>query len=288
MSLFDNLPELDRDRTKALEAVEAICKGAGWTVERVGFGDDVDLKVGIPSGCELPNVPLWIGIEAKRNLTQFRKGGTHYSLPLRSKLVERSLARREPTIFVLWNLERRSGLWGSSTYVLQELELLLGEERPSFVFHDEFPFSVKAADPIMATARLERCSTLLARHLDQTAEALASLPEDISVAIAAARLRLFINALQVLGFWQDGLSELAIETFHRERLALLESVGSGDDEPTVEEIDSEAVVRMVAVRIGELTDGQVAGRDLIDQLPALLEVALQEAGEMDDVTDPEE
>jgi hypothetical protein len=281
MSLFDKLPELDRDRTKALEAVEAICKGAGWTVERVGFGDDVDLKLGIPSGCELPEIPVWIGIEAKRNLTQYRKRGTHHAVPLHRGIVERSLARREPTIFVLWNVERRSGFWANSIYLGDEIEFIVRrDDRPTFVFHDALPFSASTANFVADAARVEWCSALLARHLDQSGETFEHLSDAAAENIALARLRLILGSLAVLGFWKDGPTQLVIEAFRSERSALLEDPLLDSDSADVEAIEADAVANVIADRIDAVTRGQVSERVLMSQLPIFLKAALVDAGEI--------
>jgi hypothetical protein len=280
VSVFPGVFDPAALKAQALEAVERICAEAGWRTEQVAFGAETELKVAIPSGCALPDLTLWITVEAKRNLTQFRREGAHYLVPIGREAAARSLARRETTLAVLWNTERKVGFWMVLHYAIPELVFLLEEtQRTDILFHDDLRFAADTVERIAQVARVERCETMLSLAL---AQARPFAPEEEDGEDAQAVVVATVGqALEVLGLATKGeATPLAVAEFRRARLVVRDEIRSEELDLDEADADLEALARVVEDRVAELSGSFLTPRDIEEHAPAFLAVMLEESGEI--------
>jgi hypothetical protein len=288
MSLFPDLPQQNALRMKGLEALEAMLGAAGAEHERVPFGEDLEIAVTVPSGSAFPPIRFWLALEAKRNLTQFRKGAREYVVPIETRHFARWFARRELTIAVLWNAERKAGFWTAPCSFVSEVEVYLGDGgRPVLIFTDELKLSPEMIGPMIELGRVHAAETVLSRVTDQV-NMLAETPaatDDDDDGVDFADLRAMIvsaQALSTIGFLiGKKLTDEAVQRFRETRSGLVEEIESGDADFDPAELDIHAADRTVFDRLDEMTLGLVPLRHLEAQLPTLLLSMLEEAGEVE-------
>jgi hypothetical protein len=295
MSLFPDLPPQDALRIKGLEALEAMLGAAGAEHERVSFADDTEIAVTVPSGSDFPPIRFWLAVEAKRNLTQFRKGARAYVAPIETRRFARWFARRELTITVLWNAERQTGFWTAPCSFVSEVEVYLGDGgRPVLIFTDELKLSPEMIGRMIQLGRVHAAETVLSRATDQAN----MMPETPSAAtdeddggIDVTDLRAMIAAaqgLQTIGFRSGKkLTDEAARRFRETRSRLVEEIESGVADFDPAELDIHAADLTVFDRLDEMTLGLVPLRHLESQLPTFLLSMLEEAGEVEVPDDAE-
>jgi hypothetical protein len=281
---------------EAVEAVEALCRNAGWPVERItAAADTVELLARVPSNCRLPPLEVWLAVQGTRKPRKYRGEDGRLHVPVSVADVRRWLDRRAPTFFVLWDLDRKQGAWALPKVQIPEWDLLTGSAT-------QVTLPTEADDPVKPEFMPVIAGMTRVLHF----EAIASLSEerdfndpdayslsgpDETTARWPLILAEFLNATRA--YDGEALSEPVLAQFRIQRRAAENEVTAENeaDELDEDEIDDEAdsieaidraIERTVAYIVETETGGRYQPRHLQRYGTLMLLNLLSEAGEIPD------
>jgi hypothetical protein len=203
----------------ALDAVERLCRDAGWTIERVGAGDDVELLARIPSNCKLPPVPLWLAVQGTHKTQKYRQGDDTFVVPVAKATALRWFERRAATLAVLWDLDDGKGYWTLPRHYLPELDLLTGMAgQGSLVFVENWTLPGDDIERFARLARVLHIEELLATSVARDL----NLSEGVDLSDVDEEITrtpfIILEFLTMAGAFRRGLQRHVREAF-REELA---------------------------------------------------------------------
>lgn len=284
---------------EALDAVEALCRDAGWPVERVTVAaDTVELLARVPSNCRLPPLEVWLAVQGTRKPRKYRGEDGRLHVPVTVADVRRWLDRRAPTFFIFWDLDRKQGAWALPKVQIPEWDLLTGSGAAA----TQATLPTEPDDPVQSMFMPVIAGMTRVLHF----EAIASLSEERDYNTpdayalsgpdeATPRWPLILAEFLAAAEAYDGeaLSESVLAQFRVQRRAAENEVTAENEEDELEEdeVDDEsdameaidrAIERTVETIIEMETGGRYQPRHLQRYGALMLLNLLTEAGEIPD------
>lgn len=157
----------------AVAHVAGVLNDCGWASEVVKQDYGEDLLVQPSLGGVLDHNRIWVQVKGTRNLERFRTRAHGLSLTVSLDQALRWARSAEMVVVVLWDVERKLGLWSIPREALSEWSLIaFQEQRARLSFTEEKVFDVSSAANLGWQGRMDHYAHLLTRALDEDYQSL--------------------------------------------------------------------------------------------------------------------